>query len=286
MDRTITWGVLATCAGLAACAGTSNDIAVIVPTTGSLDSALPFGATNGVPEDMLSADLVNGAVNNEATITFNTDGSYSIGLPGGGGTVTVTSAAFISDGPAFDPQLSTTSTTFDIGTYIVDVHLGEDAVGSDLFILARVENGPTPETLAFAVFGDETALASLPVGDGVAYSGGFVSDVFDSFGGPVSQMSGTATITANFAAGNVDVVLNQTDDITNSTLSGIGLTLTGAQYTGAITSTGGVTAFDGIVQGAFYGPGAEGTAGVFYAEDVSGGVGNELEVIGGFTGLQ
>lgn len=289
MDRTISWGVLAACAGLAACGGGGNEItAVVGPTAGKLDSALPFGVTNGIPVNMLSADLTNGDRNDLATITFNNDGSYSITLPGAGGTVTVDDTAVITDGPLPNGQLGTTSTTFNIGDYIVDAHLGEDDSGNDLFILARVEPFD-PADLAYMVFGEETTPAALPTGGAdVVYTGGFVSDVINASGGfvPNPQLSGTTAITANFGTNTVGLEFTVVGDGAGIVFTGTSTSMTGAQYSGNIASTG-ANIFTGTFSGAFYGPNAEGTAGVFNAEDLgAAGTADDLEIIGGYTGRQ
>lgn len=286
MDHNKSLGILLACAGLAACAG-SEVASVTGPTADLLDSTLPFGVTSGVPRNMLSADFVNGVDTNLAQITFNANGSFSIDLPAGGGTVTVDGAAVITDGPAFNTQLDTTSATLDAGDYIIDIHLGEDIAGSDLFILARVEDTITPGNLAYMAFGDETAPASLPTGNGVAYTGGFVSDIVDALDN-ASQMVGDTTITANFGAGNVDMTFTQTGESTAAIFTGTGLTVSGARYAGTLTNSVAGTAFVGDIDiiGAFYGPGAEGTAGTFHGVDTTGGPGNDIEIIGGFTGIQ
>lgn len=285
MDRKITWGVLATCAGLAACAGSSNDIAAVIdPTAESLDSALPFGATNGFAVDMLSADLTNGAVNDQATITFNADQTLTITLPDGG-SVTIADAFLGPVGP--DTTLLTTTANYFDGTYDVDVHLGEEAAGSDLFILARIgDPSPTPANpVTFVVFGDETAsLASLPMG-GATYTGGFVSDVFNATGAPdaiLPQLSGTASITADFNLSTVNLSLTEVGESTGLVIAGNAIPIVGAQYTGPVS--GG--AYSGNVVGAFYGPGAEATAGTFNVVDPGGvAIGDETIVVGGFTGF-
>lgn len=280
MDRTVSLGVLAACAGLAGCLNNVDGAIDIVPVAETLDAALPFGTTDGVAVPMLSADF-NGVSAIDATITFNADQTLTITLPGGG-SVTIADAFTGPVGPDAD-LLTTTANYFD-GTYDVDVHLGEDVAGSDLFILARIDDSITTPAnpVTFVVFGDETA--TLPTGS-ATYTGGFISDVFDATGAPdalLPQLSGTASITADFVGNTVDLSLTEVGEGTGLVIAGTAIPIVGAQYTGAIS--GG--AYSGDVLGAFYGPGAEATAGTFNVVDPGAGPGTETVIVGGFTGFQ
>ena len=283
MDRKISLGVLFACAGLAGCLHNTIENggpSVIVPVSGVLDSVPPFGAAIAVPVQMLSADL-NGVTSGVATIIFNADQTFTINLASGG-SITVDDADIVPGDPQFNADLNTTSATYFVGlNEQVDVHLGEDALGSDLFILARIDDfgAPAPSPMAFVVFGDETA--TLPTGT-ATYNGGFISEVFDATGASLSQWSGTSVIDANFGGNSVDVTLSVVGEGAGVIFSGSDLAVTGAQYGGTISSTGGGSAYAGDFNGAFFGPNAEATAGTFNAQDT----GTSDQIVGGFTGFQ
>lgn len=283
MARIVTWCVLGACTGLAACLSNSSDSgsdlpAVFDPVAGVLDGAPPFGASAGVPVPMISADL-NNVSNIDANIVFNADGSFTVTLPGRG-PITVSDADSVSP-RLTDDVLGTTVESFrvDAGTiWSVDVHLGEDAVGRDLFLLARVvDDAETimPSPITYLVVGDETD--TLPDGS-ATYNGGYYAEIFDRTDGTyLDEQTGTVDIQANFDAASVDVTLTETTEFGGADVySATGLTLSGAQYEGAITGAG----YTGTLIGAFYGANAEATAGAFGLEDAT------TEIIGGFAATQ
>lgn len=291
MNRAKSIGVLIACAGLAGCLTSgggdgSGGAVVFEPVGGELDGVPPFGATAEVSVQMFSADLVNGASTAVATITFHTSGTFTIDLPGAG---TLTVAEGDLDGvPVYNAELGTTVAAYFVGPptneHQLEIFLGEDAAGSDLFALARYEdlNGTEPSPVSYLLLGDETT--TLPAGMGT-FTGGFIADVRDlATGASGSRMAGTSEIAANFGAGTVGVTLTETGSEGGGVVfTGTATSIAGARYADALTGTGsGSESYSGFFEGAFFGPNAEATAGVFHAEDVGAG----LEVIGGFTGAQ
>ncbi len=292
MDNKMPLAALIACMGLSACLQSGDDTAPIIidPVAIDFDVTPLFGASTGSAVPMLSADL-GGVSSSQATIMFNANQTITIKLPNG---VSVTVAdADITDPFLANPDLGTVSQTYYVDVIgaeaDADVHLGEDALGNDLFVLARVvEPGGT---MAYVAYGNETATAtaSLPSGN-VSYTGGFTSDIFDSTGNQTGVwFTGDTLVTANFETLRASVTLT---DISGEVPSGIvfstaDLNINGAQYEGDLTSTGGGTGYNGTVIGAFYGPSAEATAGAFEAVDAGAGLGGtDLQVIGGFTGFR
>lgn len=274
-------GVLLASATLAACGGGGGDGGVPV---GVLDAFPPFGATVGVAVPVLSSDLGGGVSSAQATVTFNPDQTFTISLPGGG---SVTAGDADIDITFFDPDFNTSVTFYTTPQFdLIDVLLGEDAAGNDLFILARIDEGTSPlgfET--YGVIGAETA--TLPSGS-ATYTGAYIASQYTSTGNLIDDfVFGTSAITANFVANTVGVTLTEIDTATGfptgDVLVGTSSTITGAQYTGTIASTvGSPSDYLGEFNGAFYGPGAEATAGTFNADDVAGGT----EIVGGYTGFK
>ncbi len=286
MARIAKWCVLGACTMLAACLTSSNGSTgptTVTPVADVLDSVPPFGLSTGVAVPLMSADR-DGVSSVDGEIIFNADGTFTLNLPNGS-SVTV-AAADQTDPPAADTVLDTTVASYVVAaTTQVDVHLGEDATGKDLFFLGRVDSvaGATPSPLTWVLLGDETD--TLPTGT-ATFNGGFYADVLDSTtGGFLEERTGDAVIDADFGAAmnQIDVALTVTGaEGTGEVYSGTGSFVSGARYEGTIASSGGLSAFAGDFNGAIFGDNAEATAGTFNAVDA--GAGSEL--VGAFTGFQ
>lgn len=295
MARIAKWCVLGACTMLAACLNSSNSSSgpiIINPVAEDLDSIPPFGASTGVAVPLMSADR-DGASSTASPIVgeiiFNADGSFTLDLPNGS-SVTVPVSSTPDDPTEADTVLSTTVRGYriDPGTPAgteVQIHLGEDTVGTDLFLLARVDSisGATPSPLTWVLMGDETD--TLPTGM-ARFNGGFYADMLNSTTGAFQEeRTGNAVIDADFGAvsNQIDIALTVTGaEGTGEVYSGTGSFVSGARYEGTIASSGGLSSFDGDFNGAIFGDNAEATAGTFNAVDV--GAGSEL--VGAFTGFQ
>ena len=283
MARIATWCVLGACTALAACLNNSNGTTgptIFDPVVGVLDGTPPFGTSTGVSVPMLSSNL-GGISEVDASITFHADGSFTVTLPDST-PVLVTDADLDSPAEA-DAILGTTVTSYVVGTTMVDVHIGEDAVGRDLFLLARTDDVTgtvSPSPMTYLVFGDDTD--TLPGGT-ANFTGGFRATVFNAAGDYLRDRSGGSTIDADFGAGSVSVVLDVVGEGAGEQYTGTGTIGAGtSQYTGTIASSGGATSFSGLMNGGFYGSGAEATAGTFNATNA----GATEQMIGAFTGFQ
>lgn len=285
MSRIATWCVLGACTTLAAClnsgggGGGGTGPITFTPIAAEFDGYPAMGSTIGVAIPVLSANL-DGISATDARITFNAD-SFTITLPGSA-PVTVTDAD--AQGPSETHiNLLTTHTSYQIGTTIaVEVHLGEETGGRDLFLLASVDDSTgtvSPSPMTYLVFGDETA--TLPTGT-ATYTGGFTATVFDASGDYVAERGGTTSFNANFGTGAVDLAMTVVGEGGGEVYGGTGTITSGARYAGTITSTGTPTAFSGDFNGAFFGSDADGTAGTFNATNV----GATEEIIGGYTGFK
>lgn len=287
MARIAKWCVLGACTALAACLTNSNGTTgptVFDPVLNALDGAPPFGASTGVPVSMLSADR-DGVLDATANIVFNANGTFTLDLPNG---LSVTVAeSDIDVAPEADTTMKTTVTSYVVvgATTQVDIHLGEDTLGSDLFFLGRVDSitGVVPRPLTWVAFGDDTE--TLPTGT-AAYTGGFHADLLNSTTGAfIEERTGDSVINADFDAvtDHIDITLSVTGaEGSGETYGGTGSFVSGGQYGGTLASTGGLTSFAGSFNGAFYGPDAEATAGTFNATDAGAGT----ELVGGFTGFK
>lgn len=280
MARLATWCILGACTGLTACITDSVGVDLgpftFDPVTGELDGAPPFGNTIGTTIPMMSADL-GGVSDVDASIVFNTDGTFTVTLPGG--TAVTVADADSTAPPQPDSNLGTIVESFlvDSGTWQVDVHLGEDAAtGRDLFLLARVDDATglvAPSPMAYMLFGDETD--TLPSGNAL-YSGGFIADVFDGVAGTyIEQRVGTADIDADFTGSTVDVTLTEGGE-SGAMYTATALPMTGARYAGTISGSG----YSGDLMGAFFGDNAEQTAGTFGMQDAT------TDMIGAFAATQ
>lgn len=284
MARIATWCVLGACTGLAAClnssGGTNTGPFSYDPILGQLDGALPFGTSTGVSVPMFSSNL-DGISAVDASIAFNADGSFTVTLPDAT-SVTVT-AADVDVPAAADASMGTTVTSYVVGTTAVDVHIGEDTVGRDLFLLARADDltgAVIPSPMTYVVFGDDTE--TLPGGT-ANFTGGFQATVFDNGGNYVAERTGGSAIDVDFTARSITVELNVVGEGAGEQYTGTGTIAAGtSQYSGTMDSTGGVTSYSGLFNGGFYGAGAEATAGTFNATNATA----TEEIIGGFTGFQ
>lgn len=284
MARIATWCILGACTGLAAClsnsGGTSSGPFSYDPILGQLDGEVAFGTTAGVSVPMFSSNLL-GISAVDATIAFNADGSFTVTLPD---TTAVTVTDADVDVPAEpDATLGTTVTSYVVGTTAVDVHIGEDTLGGDLFLLARADDltgAVVPSPLTYLVFGDDTE--TLPGGT-ANFTGGFHATVFDGGGNFVAERSGGSDIDVNFTAGSITVTLDVVGEGAGEQYTGTGTIVAGtSQYAGTIISTGIGTAYTGLFNGGFFGAGADATAGTFNAANAL----DTEAIIGGFTGFQ
>lgn len=279
MHTTRFLGILLASAALAACGGGGGG----GTSAGVLDAFPPFGASTGVAVPALSSDLGGGVSSIQTEVIFNADQTFTIILPGGG---SITSGDADIDATFFDPFLNVTVTFYTTpDSDFIDVLLGEDAAGNDLFVLARIDEGTSPAGFeTYGVIGDETA--ALPTGS-ATYTGAYIASIFTSTGTRLDDLVfGTSEIIANFDTTAVDLTLTEVDDAgtpTGDVLVGTGSIVSGAQYDGTISSTvGSFSDYAGEFNGAFYGPGADATAGTFNADDVAG----NTEILGGFTGFK
>ncbi len=287
MARIATWCVLGACTGLAACltsgGGGSSGPVTFDPVANVLDGVPPFEASLGVAVPLMTSDR-NGVSAIDGEITFNPDGTFTLDLPNGS-SITVADADE-TDPPQPDTVLDTTVASYVVGMATqVDVHLGEDGVGRDLFFLGRVDDitGGSPGFLTWVLLGDETD--TLPTGS-ATFNGGFYADILDvATGAYVAERTGDSVINADFDAvtDHIGITLTVTGaEGGGEEYSGTGTIGSGARYTGTIASSGGMSAFSGDFNGAFFGAGAEATAGTFNAVDTGAGT----ELVGGFSGFQ
>jgi len=148
-----------------------------------------------------------------------------------------------------------------------------------------------------------TETGTMPTSGSATYTGGAVGYVVQPVAvnpNNVGEFYGTSSLSANFATGAVTGSITGINaySVHNSgsgqtplgTVNNIGLsaTISGSEYSGTADVTGSAgTAFDisgatGSLKGAFYGPNAAETAGVFY---LSGGT-NSTELMGSFGAKQ
>lgn len=143
-------------------------------------------------------------------------------------------------------------------------------------------------SVAQIYYGLKTPAADMPTGS-ATYNGTFAGQVSLAAGGIHNATSTSATINANFDTGAVTFVSSGTvDDGGGGTyaLSGTA-TISGNLYTGdTVTGTytsGGTITFDenGLLEGAFYGPAANETAGALSTSSADGDL-----LYGGFWGAR
>lgn len=282
MARLATWCVLGACTGLAACLTNSSSgpdgPIVFDPVTAALDGIPPLGATTGVAVPLMSADR-DGVRTTNAEIIFNADGTFTLNLANGSSVTVDESNPDVP--PASDPVMDTTVAQYFVGSTEVNVHLGEDISGRDLFFLGWFDDSaPLASPLTWVLFGDETD--TLPTGDAI-FDGGFYANVLNATTGEfIGERSGDSVINADFDVSNVTISMTVTGtEGAGEAYAGVGTIGAGARYAGSITSSGGVN-YIGDFNGAFFGANAEATAGTFNATDA----GANQEIVGGFTGFQ
>lgn len=249
------------------------------------------GGGDGIADPAVVSFQINALSSNELKFTPNIGGSITIELMDGD-VITVDSTHIVFDDP--DVGLGTNVTVYVSDTFdVIEVFGGVELNGVELFELVRIDDIDSPllgfET--YAVVGDETP--TLPFG-GANYAGRFIATSF--FGGSVLNAEDTNDSGSNFNYGNVDIsadfgaalvdvtltfdsVVSNNPNFGDEVLTGAGLSVTGSQYSGTISSSLGSYDLTGTLQGAFYGPDAAATAGTFSADDAV----NNAEVIGGFT---
>ena len=284
MNKFATWCLLGACTTLAACpssGGGSGGTGTIsfTPIAAEFDGYPAMGSTMGVSIPVLSANR-GGLSDTDARITFDAD-SFTVTIPGFA-PITISGSA-VPDGPIDTHEhLLTTHKTYHIGTdTLVEIHLGEEADGSDLFLLAGIDDSTgtvSPSPLTYVVFGDETD--TLPSGT-ATYTGGFTSNILDAAGDWFAERSGTTTMSANFGTGAIGLTMSVVGEGEGEVYTGTGSITTGARYEGTTSSTGTGTPFVGNFNGDFFGTDADGTAGTFNATN-----GASETILGGFAGFK
>lgn len=165
-----------------------------------------------------------------------------------------------------------------------------DIIDASLFVIAAVDpDGGGSDFSSYIVTGDQTQPGDMPSGT-ATFNGFSVATVYKS--GSVQHshpMTGDATIVANFDLGLVDIDLSGSHSSDSYVLTATGVEIDGSIYEGIGELTGSITA-DGVhttnvatgdVIGAFYGDGAEATAGVFGAAGDDSAT-HLIEIVGGF----
>lgn len=291
-NRAISLAALASMA-LAGCGGNSS--ADLVP---------PLGTPAAVPIPINAASLTGGLTAGEATFTFNQDGSIEVGLPDGGRIVLTEddigeSGDFVvvhnRKGDEIDGGELTVYETADGDR--IEIALGTDLADDFIFATARLDRADDglEGFDTYGVTGNETDPAALPQGGAeYEYEGAFLASVMVEGEILSDTLTGTVKVEADFGDALVDVEFKggyeQADGPGKSPefkATFDDLPVTGAQYAGAMDSGhmdlpgGDRIRLDGDLIGAFYGPDAEATAGVFTAFEESG-KDPDIDIAGGY----
>ncbi|HUZ12961.1 MAG TPA: transferrin-binding protein-like solute binding protein [Caulobacteraceae bacterium] len=246
-------------------------------TTGTATTTTPGGSVTA------SFDLTQtstGTRNGQANVTENQ------------GTVTSSTDPAIPNGGTTDYQTYSSVTALQYSEYGT-WDLAPNSSGNSVYVGVLAGGQPgVPQT------------ASMPTTGSATYSGGatgyIVQPNSSNSTGTAGGFFGNASLTANFASGGVTGSISgiQAYSVQNNGVGGnaigsvndisLSANISGAQYTGTASASGSAgAAFDisgatGSLKGAFYGPSAAETAGVFY---LTGGT-NGVSVMGAFGAKQ
>lgn len=165
----------------------------------------------------------------------------------------------------------------------------KDIAGEALFALAAIDrDGDHPLGYdTYMVSGDETG--TLPASGTAFYSGVTLATLIRNGFDFDDHMTGKAKITAHFLPQTVDIHLKgeggdwSYDLFANDLKIAEDSSQYGGDIDGTVASGHGDFDVEGDLLGAFYGDGAEATAGVFGAEG-SDGHDNDYELVGGYAG--
>lgn len=169
---------------------------------------------------------------------------------------------------------------------------GADILDASLFVIAAIDpDGIDGGFNSYIVTGDQTQPGAMPADGEATYEGMSRATLYRD--GSVTHsrpIEGDATVVADFGAGTVDISLSGDHSGDSYNLSTpVPVTITGSLYEGIGALEGPISTdyvhdtdvATGDVIGAFYGDGAEATAGVFGAAGIDG-AGHLNEIVGAF----
>jgi hypothetical protein len=289
--------------GLASCGGGGSSSPMTVPVvaatpvipTGTFLGSQNSGTFTGSTDNVTLAagannTITTGVASNSATaasVTLTTDATT-------GQTRFLALSVPLGNGSTFSDTIDLT-TAVKAANNFVEVQQNPNTAAANLFVIDPTLNfatygiwisASTPSAGGFAV-GSMTPLAAITPSLGTAtYSGGVVGAGVDHINGTLLALEGTFSLSANFSAMTVSGTFN-INDLTNGTTFG-NLTMpstsitaaTGGPFSGTLTGNledgNPVTTSD--VNGHFFGPTANETAGTFSAANTN------FQAVGAFGG--